>query len=395
MTSLGCDQDRAINRDGNGPYVFKVQGRLYHQIGSLLPREGSSSVYAQLYIYDPQEALEFRMNNTANTSLHRPTMQTLQDMLHCRHPGVQLYKQAHEMTRNMTPEQQCKIALHFDHDTDRCRYNLPTDTSNEIAVILPGDGDQPTAGRDIILNRRSGYLQEISDLHPLYPSLHYVFLFPTGQLQWHPHSPQNLVNQDNLPNQDNLDDENENNNNDNAYKRVTQAQYFRYHLFPRLNEFNHIFMARKLFQEYVVNSWATTEQSRLNYIRHHQKNIRADTYQGLAGAVTANPTTDGRELGQHFILPSSFSGSSRNMIQHCQDALAINRHFHGADFFLTMTADPHWPEIKEALLPGQTPADRPDLAVRVFHAKVEEMKADIFKHGYMGEAVARVWTIEF
>ena len=141
MTSLGCDQDRAINRDGNGPYVFKVQGRLYHQIGSLLPRPGSSPVYAQLYIYDPQEALDFRMNNTANSSLHRETMQTLQDMLYRRHPGVELYKQALDLTRNMGPDQQCKIALRFDHGNDHRRYNLPTDTSNEIAVILPGDGD--------------------------------------------------------------------------------------------------------------------------------------------------------------------------------------------------------------------------------------------------------------
>ena len=121
MTSLGCDQDRAINRDGNGPYVFKVQGRLYHQIGSLLPRPGSSPVYAQLYIYDPREALDFRMNNTANSSLHRETMQTLQDMLYRRHPGVELYKQALDLTRNMGPDQQCKIALCFDHANDHRR----------------------------------------------------------------------------------------------------------------------------------------------------------------------------------------------------------------------------------------------------------------------------------
>ena len=98
MTSLGCDQDRAINRDGGGPFVFKVQGCLYHWIGSLNPQPGSSPIYAQLYIYDPLEALNFRMNNAANTFLHRPTMQTLQEMLSCRHPGVQMYKQAFELT---------------------------------------------------------------------------------------------------------------------------------------------------------------------------------------------------------------------------------------------------------------------------------------------------------
>jgi hypothetical protein len=108
------------------------------------------------------------------------------------------------------------------------------------------------------------------------------------------------------------------------------------------------------------------EQSRLAYIHRNQAKIRAETYQGLADAVAADPTATGEELGQRFILPSTFSGSSRYMIQNCQDAMAINRHFHGADFFLTMTANPNWPEIKEALLPGQTAADRPDLVVCVF-----------------------------
>jgi len=83
------------------------------------------------------------------------------------------------------------------------------------------------------------------------------------------------------------------------------------------------------------------------------------------------------------------------MIQHCQDAFAINRYFHGADLFLTMTANPNWPEIKEALLPGQSAADHPDLVVHVYRAKVEELKKDIFKNGFLGQAVARVWTTEF
>ena len=274
MTSIGCQQDSSIN-NGGGPYVFKIQGRLYHWSGSLLPQPGRPPVYAQLYIYDPQEALDFRMNNQANLSLDRATMQTLQDMLFRRHPAVAVYKQAFELTQHMGPDQQCKIALRFDHHTDPRRYNLPTDTSNEIAVILPGDGDQPTtAGRDIILNRRGGYMEEISDMHPLYPSLHYVLLFPTGQLGWHPHILLNLPDQA-------------------PHKRgkVTQAEYFKYRLFPRINESNHIFMAGKLFQEYVVDSWATTEQSRLRWIQRNQSTIRAESYQGLTDAVAADPNT--------------------------------------------------------------------------------------------------------
>ena len=154
-------------------------------------------------------------------------------------------------------------------------------------------------------------------------------------------------------------------------------------------------MARKLIQEYMVDAWATTEQRKLIWMKNNQDQIRADTYQGLSDVVAVDPDANVQNTGQPLILPSSFSGSSRYMIQHCQDALAINRHFHGADFFLTMTANPNWPEIKDALLPGQSPSDRPDLVDRVFKAKVEALKEDIFKKGYLGKAVTRVWTIEF
>ena len=385
-TSLGCDQDRNINRDGNGPYVFKVQGRLYHQSGSLIPREGTPPVYAQLYIYDSrQEALDLRMGHQANSALHRGTMGILQEMLYNRHPAVQLYKQAYELMQNMGPDQNCSIALRFDQATDHRRYNLPTTTSNEIAVILPGDGDQPTSARDIVLRKRGGGLREISDLHPLYSSLHYVLLFPTGQLGWHRYIP--YIAQENPQ-----EGENEPGN---SRKYVTQAEYFKYRLHPRQNQSNHVFMAGKLFQEYAVDAWATTEQARLNWIKRNQSEIRAETYQGLTDAVAVDPTVDGHNIGQRIILPSSFTGSSRNMIQHCQDALAINRYYHGADFFLTMTANPNWKEIKDALLPGQTAADRPDLVNRVFKAKVQELKDDLFAKGYLGRTVARVWTIEF
>ena len=94
MTSLGCNEDKEINRQGSGPYVFKVQGCLCHKAGSHIPREGQAPVYAQLYIYDAQDALNFSMNHAAYAFLDCTTMQTLQDMLYCHHLGIGLYKQA-------------------------------------------------------------------------------------------------------------------------------------------------------------------------------------------------------------------------------------------------------------------------------------------------------------
>jgi len=50
FTSLGAKIDTGVNK-GPGPYVFKINGQVHHRIGSLLPDEGESPIYAQLYIF--------------------------------------------------------------------------------------------------------------------------------------------------------------------------------------------------------------------------------------------------------------------------------------------------------------------------------------------------------
>ena len=173
MTSLGCQQDHSVNNTGGAPYLFKIQGSLYHTTGPLIPAQGRAPNYAQLYIYDPQEAIDFSINHTDNAALHRGAMQILQDMLFRHHPGVQLHKQAFDLTKNIPANQNCRIALRFTDEQDCHCYNLPTST--ELAVILPGDGDQPTNSRDIVLFKSRGGLQRINDL-PLF-ILHCIMSF--------------------------------------------------------------------------------------------------------------------------------------------------------------------------------------------------------------------------
>jgi hypothetical protein len=142
MTSVGRDLNYTINQDGGEPYTFILQGQLNHLAGSLLPEEGIPPRYAQLYIYDPNEALQHRLRNDNNRFLDPFVLATLQHMLEDKHPGVRLYRQARDLTRNMSPEEQCRIALRFQQNTDPNRYNNPQPSVNEIAVILPGDGDR-------------------------------------------------------------------------------------------------------------------------------------------------------------------------------------------------------------------------------------------------------------
>jgi len=56
------------------------------------------------------------------------------------------------------------------------------------------------------------------------------------------------------------------------------------------------------------------------------------------------------EHGRQIILPSSFGGGERHMTQLFQDSMAICHAFQKPDIFLTMTANPNWPEVQEQLL---------------------------------------------
>jgi len=79
-------------------------------------------------------------------------------------------------------------------------------------------------------------------------------------------------------------------------------------------------------------------------------------------------------VGKRTILSTSFIGGPRDMRRRYMDAMALVRKFGKPDIFLTMTCNPTWDEIKNELYPGQTSQDHPDLVVRVFRAKLEELK---------------------
>ena len=132
-------------------------------------------------------------------------------------------------------------------------------------------------------------------------------------------------------------------------------------------------------------------------------------YSGLRDAVLGDRDNNLNlaEHGQRIILPSSFSGGERHMTQLFQDAMAIARAFGKPDVFVTMTANPNWPEIQDQLLwevpPGaganhqrrkQKASDRPDIVARVFELKKNAMLKDI-QDGLFGRVLAIVHTIEF
>ena len=363
--------------DGRGPPTYKIQGELYHQIGPLRPEDGRAPLYSQLYIYDAAEALEHRQNNNPQTS--PVTMDFLQRLLLDCNPFVTVYEQAASLSSSRSL---CNYRLRLDFlkATDQRRYNLPIN-QYELAAIIPGDVDTCVDCRNVILREKGGPLMRITEVHPSYVALHFPLLAPTGQSGWH----------EDLPYTFSVAKPRD------RFKRqfITYCDFLKHrlHIRPFDIESDHYFRAGFLFQEYIVDSWAASEHSRLEWFRHNQHVIRADLYCGVVDALREG--LDLSCVGRKVILPSSFTSGPR-FIQKClQDALALLRIHKGSDLFITFTANPNWREITEALLPGQSASDRPDIVARVFHLKVASLLDDIMNKKVFGEGVAYVYTVEY
>lgn len=99
--------------------------------------------------------------------------------------------------------------------------------------------------------------------------------------------------------------------------------------------------------------------------------------------------------GVPVILPSTFIGSPRNMIQSYQDAMSIVSRFGKPDLFVTVTCNPKWEEITKHLQPYEQVCNRPDLVTRVFNEKLQLILDDILKKHVLGVVLANIHVIEF
>ncbi|XP_076940460.1 uncharacterized protein LOC143609647 [Bidens hawaiensis] len=122
--------------------------------------------------------------------------------------------------------------------------------------------------------------------------------------------------------------------------------------------------------------------------------IRADLYQGIVDCVNAGEVLP-RRIGKRIVLPAYFIGGSRDMRRRFLDAMTLVQDDGKPDLFLTMTYNPGWPGIRENLKDVQTAQDRPYLVSRVFRAKLEDLKEQLFKKHLLGEVKAYIYIIEF
>ncbi|GKE23106.1 DNA helicase PIF1, ATP-dependent, partial [Tanacetum coccineum] len=152
---------------------------------------------------------------------------------------------------------------------DGRQYNLPT--TSEVAALIVGDIDSTTNDRDIILHMQKGGLKRINELHPSYLALQYPLLFPYGEDGYWTDIYHEGVT-DETPT--------------NKKTRVTMREYFAYRLQNRATDFSmrNLLQIRKL----------TEEEAAAFKLR-----------------------------GKKVILPSSYTGRPRYMMQNYLDAMTI------------------------------------------------------------------------
>jgi hypothetical protein len=273
------------------------------------------------------------------------------------------------------------LILRCPGNIDVRRYNLPT--VDEIAMLIP-DGQVEGRPRDIILryspellaDGRSA-LRRISELHPLYDSVSYPLLLTRGEPGWEVGIPKYLKHSEDLSGKD-----------------VSCRSYYAFRIQIRPEEGSMLHRAGALFHQYLVDMWVKVEAGRLSFIRQNQEKIRADLYQAAQDAFRDGERNAAR-VGRLTVLPATFSGSPRDMVNQYQDAMSIVQRFGKPDLFLTVTCNPKWREISDCLFPGQVAADRPDVVARVFNLKLQEILHDILSNHIFGVVISYVYSIEF
>ncbi|XP_064619488.1 uncharacterized protein LOC135482932 [Lineus longissimus] len=361
MTSFGCN--RFLLPGWNPTYT--IQGQVCHRIGDLYPDATAQPQFLQIYfVQNLSHELKHRQSITGNGNLRTHLINGLNSLLHAQNKYIRQLKSAVEYL-SLQESQDLRVVIHEDKTPQKehpRRYNAPS--GDDVGILMP---NEPTATRDIILHQRSGHLQHISELHRAYDALQYPILFPYGTDGYSIY----LKSETN--------------------KKVTQMQYYAYHLQCRPN--NYIIHCRHLFQQFLVDVYCKIETERLLYLRREQRSLRADSYHNLRDSILSNDA-DPRNVGQRFILPSSYTAGPRYMHERQQDAISYVRLFGRPSLFITTTTNPKWPEILSNLFPHEAATDRPDVVVRVFNQKLKVLMK-LLKQGAFGDVQAWLYSVEF
>ena len=429
--------DRALANREEGVYTFKMNGTITHLTKSLIPTDGTPHAFGQIYFLGPDQQTDRR--KTIMSDLSQNLIREILTMLTDCNPFVNRYHHAAHFARNH-PDEEFQLVIYLEKNVDRRRYNKPT-AQEVAAVIIGADRDILNTNREIRIYSKdpvnNDNFHTIRDDHSAYDPLHYVLMHPFGEHGWAyklypkinarqinpPENPIEIehIQADAVNNVHEINAEEEINNSENesinrsfattissvqnqsfhsdfvnneidadndfylgdvsvsSQKYVTCADFYSSRLM-RFEDSTHQFFSN-LLQQYIVDQYIKIEGNKLKFIRHNQAKLRVELYKGLVDAYNKRDTSLG-DTCRLVILPSSFSGGPRYMLNLFQDSMAIVKDFGRPDLFCTFTCNPYWIEILRELTAGQTAVDAPDLVARVFKLKLRALMDFILKNTF-------------
>ncbi|KAK9740196.1 hypothetical protein RND81_03G018300 [Saponaria officinalis] len=275
-----------------------------------------------------------------------------------------------------------KMRLISRRNTDGRTYNLPT--ASEVAALIVGDIENTIEKRDILIERQCGTLNHISELHPSYLALQYPLLFPYGEDGFRTGIPHSQVSIDSKTSE-------------NPRNKLIMREWLAFRLQDRSTELESqtLLLSGKLFQQFCVDGYTMIESGRLSYLRYNQRQLRSEKYTNLTTAIDTG-NNEAYSSGGRIILPSTHLGGYGYMRETYQDTMGICKWTGYPDLFITFTCNPKWPKITDALKErGLRPEDRPDIVIRIFKMKLDEMMFDFKTRHIFGRTRGAVYTIEF
>uniref|UniRef100_A0A453H2G0 Helitron helicase-like domain-containing protein n=1 Tax=Aegilops tauschii subsp. strangulata TaxID=200361 RepID=A0A453H2G0_AEGTS len=376
FTTLYChlDRDTTDMRTTGGIYTFQAHGQIYHNIHSF-GNSRSDPKHLELYFYDDDPSLEHRYRHCREEMYEQDkhVIGIITDILR-DNPYSQQFR---SLGRAQNLEDY-RLVLNLDQRLDQRTYNAPIN-SEVAAVWIEGNERRDTYDRNVILHGNNNEKEHIRSYYGCSDPLSYPLFFPRAELGWHRKIPKRDTEAEDIGADDISNDDDPGKIFIYYYSAnglwVTMKEYYCYKFHTRPSIFNPILHGGRLFQQFA-------------------NKIRADLYQGLLDSIQAGEQ-NGDAIGKRRVLASSFIGGPRDKIRRYLDAMALVRKYGKPDVFVTMTCNPNWEEITRELQFGQTPQDRPDIVVRVFKAKLEEMKKQLFEKAILGKVKAYTYVVEF
>ena len=286
-----------------------VHGRMYHQMGALIPPQSNKPRFAAVYIHDTDHAA---LRKYFYSDIREDLLEALASMLHAENKLVQTFVSLRDLIKTNNIPDDVRLVIHAHERTKpghERKYNVPE--ASEVAALIVGEQH---GALDIVLRRHGSVnangLEKLDIIrmgHRMFDPLSYPLLFPFGEDGWH----SKLMHNDSKGKQ----------------QKVSPLKFYARLLFQRECDFNILLHCGRLFQQFLCEMFVKVEFERLSFLRQNQTKLRSCDYthlcELLADAASIRneaqawtSKTDAAvpgDIGKLVVLPSTHIGSDRYM----------------------------------------------------------------------------------